>query len=169
MGYSLPAAIGAQILNPKASVFCFIGDGGLQMNIQELQTIVNYKLPIKIIILNNNGYGIIKQFQDAYLGNRHFATGTGYSTPSFEGISKAFNIAYVKIYNEVELEKLNFTSGPMIIDLIFQQNSLITPKTEMDHFIHDQFPYIQDDSIVDLPFKYPASPSKLAGGSGATV
>jgi acetolactate synthase-1/2/3 large subunit len=169
MGYSLPAAIGAQILNPKASVFCFIGDGGLQMNIQELQTIVNYKLPIKIIILNNNGYGIIKQFQDAYLGNRYFATGTGYSTPSFEGISKAFNIAYVKIHNEVELEKLNFTSGPMIIDLIFQQNSLITPKTEMDHFIHDQFPYIQDDSIVDLPFKYPASPSKLAGGSGATV
>ena len=87
MGYSLPAAIGAQLLNTEKNVYCFIGDGGLQMNIQELQTIVHYKLPIKIVIQNNFGYGIIKQFQDAYFEGRHFATGDGYSIPDFSKIA----------------------------------------------------------------------------------
>jgi acetolactate synthase-1/2/3 large subunit len=62
MGYSLPAAIGAQICNPQKTVYCFIGDGGLQMNIQELQTVINYQLPIKIVIQNNFGYGIAKKY-----------------------------------------------------------------------------------------------------------
>lgn len=169
MGYSLPAAIGAQLANPDKTVYCFIGDGGLQMNIQELQTIQEYQLPIKLFIQNNYGYGIIKQFQDAYFGSRYHATGRGYSVPNFKKIADAYGIAYTKVSSVEEIEALELVSGPMIIDIILNRNSLITPKTEMNRFIHDQFPYIEDNSISELPFPYPKHPSELGGVSGATV
>jgi len=169
MGYSLPAAIGAQILNPDKKVYCFIGDGGLQMNIQELQTIVAYNLPITIFIQNNFGYGIIKQFQDAYFEGRHFATGQGYTLPDFKEISKAYKIPYTLVDSEESLQSLKIVEGYSIVDLHLPATSLITPKTEMDRFIHDQFPYIEDDSIANLEFKYPKNPSALSGLSNPTV
>jgi len=169
MGYSLPAAIGAQICNPKKTVYCFIGDGGLQMNIQELQTIKNYQLPIKIVIQNNFGYGIIKQFQDAYFNGRYYATGEGYSQPDFKKIADAYGIPYQRITKESELDTFKFSGGFEIIDLQLPPNSLITPKTEMDRFIHDQFPYPSDNLISSLPYNYPKNPSKLGGISDSTV
>jgi len=169
MGYSLPAAIGAQLLNPDKKVYCFIGDGGLQMNIQELQTIIAYNLPITIFIQNNFGYGIIKQFQDSYFNSRYFATGEGYSVPDFGKISSAFGIPYIQINSEEALCSLEIPEGFSIIDLHLPSNSLITPKTEMDRFIHDQFPYIKDNSISNLPFEYPARPSDLSGIANPTV
>lgn len=169
MGYSLPAAIGAQLLNPNKKVYCFIGDGGLQMNIQELQTIVAYNLPITIFVQNNFGYGIIKQFQDAYFESRYFATGQGYTVPNFEAISKAYEIPYLAVRSEEELKKIHIPSNYAIIDMQFPPNSLITPKTEMDRFIHDQYPYISDDSIAALPHNYPQRPSALLDLSNPTV
>jgi acetolactate synthase-1/2/3 large subunit len=169
MGYSLPAAIGAQICNPQKTVYCFIGDGGLQMNIQELQTVMNYQLPIKIVIQNNFGYGIIKQFQDAYFNGRYYATGEGYSQPDFKKIAAAYGIPYQRITKEGELDNFKFSGGVEIIDLQLPPNSLITPKTEMDRFIHDQFPYPSDNSISSLPYDYPKNPSNLGGISNSTV
>jgi acetolactate synthase-1/2/3 large subunit len=161
MGYSLPAAIGAQLANPDKKVYCFIGDGGLQMNIQELQPLVEYNLPITIFIQNNLGYGIIKQFQDAYFDGRHFASGEGYSIPNFSKIASAYGISYQKITSQKELAELKLSKGTTVVDLIFPENSLITPKVEMNRFIHDQFPYIDDKSIERLPYNYPARPSNL--------
>ena len=66
-GLAFPVAIGASIAKNKAKIICIDEDGSIQINIQELQTVVYNKLPIKIIVLNNNGYGIIKQFQELYL------------------------------------------------------------------------------------------------------
>lgn len=169
MGYSLPAAIGAQLLNPDKKVYCFIGDGGLQMNIQELQTIVAYNLPITVIIQNNFGYGIIKQFQDAYFESRHFATGQGYSLPDFKDVSLAYKIPYTKVDSESSLRALEIAQGYSMIDIHLPANSLITPKTEMDRFIHDQYPYILDRSIENLMFEYPERPSALSGQSNPTV
>jgi acetolactate synthase I/II/III large subunit len=163
MGYSLPAAIGAQLLNPGKKVYCFIGDGGLQMNIQELQTIVAYNLKITIFIQNNFGYGIIKQFQDAYFDSRHFATGEGYSVPDFEAISLAYKIPFIGVDSENEFRNLQIPASFSIIDLRLPQHSLITPKTEMNRFIHDQFPYITDGSIDKLPYTYPKHPNLLRG------
>jgi acetolactate synthase-1/2/3 large subunit len=143
MGYSLPAAIGAHFADPTKKIICFIGDGGLQMNIQELQTISHYQIPMKIIILNNFGFGIIKQFQDAYFESRYVASGEGYSVPDFEKISKAYNIIYSKIRNTKEL--LQFSnkklSAPEIIDVHLPENALITPKLEMGKSFSNQFPY----------------------------
>lgn len=161
MGYSLPAAIGAQLSNPESEVYCFIGDGGLQMNIQELQTLINYNLPIKIIIQNNNGYGIIKQFQDSYFEGRYFATGDGYSCPDFSKIANAYGIQYQEVRTEKEVVDLEVPNGICIIDLKLPEHSLISPKTEMDRFIHDQFPYLSDSLINTLPYEYPRSPSLL--------
>ena len=161
MGYSLPAAIGAQLSNPESEVYCFIGDGGLQMNIQELQTLINYNLPIKIVIQNNNGYGIIKQFQDAYFEGRYFATGDGYSCPDFSKIANAYGIQYLEVRTEKEVVDLEIPNGICIIDLKLPEHSLISPKTEMDRFIHDQFPYLSDSLINSLPYEYPRSPSLL--------
>lgn len=169
MGYSLPAAIGAQLLNPDKKVYCFIGDGGLQMNIQELQTIVAYNLPITIFVQNNFGYGIIKQFQDAYFESRYFATGHGYTVPNFEAISKAYQIPYLAVRSEKELKEIQIPLSYAIIDMQFPPNALITPKTEMDRFIHDQYPYISDDSIARLPHNYPQHPSALLDLSNPTV
>ena len=169
MGYSLPAAIGAQLVNLDTPVYCFIGDGGLQMNIQELQTIMNYKLPIKIIIQNNSGYGIIKQFQDSYFESRYYATGEGYSVPDFHKLAAAYGIGYVSVESIQEIEELTIPVGPLIIEMKLPENSLITPKTEMDRFIHDQFPYVNDGSIQELPYNYPLRPSQLGGDSVATV
>lgn len=169
MGYSLPAAIGAQLLNPNKKVYCFIGDGGLQMNIQELQTIVAYNLPITIFIQNNFGYGIIKQFQDAYFESRHFATGEGYTLPNFKDVSLAYKIPYTKVDSESSLEALEIPTGYSIVDIQLPANSLITPKTEMDRFIHDQYPYIPDGSIEKLIFDYPERPSALSRNSNPTV
>jgi acetolactate synthase-1/2/3 large subunit len=161
MGYSLPAAIGAQLANPETKVYCFIGDGGLQMNIQELQTIVCRNLPITIILQNNFGYGIIKQFQDAYFDSRHHASGMGYSVPNFELICNAYGIPYTRIKSIEELEQVVIAPGFSLIDLQFPEGALITPKTEMNRFIHDQFPYIQDNSISELPYAYPKRPDMV--------
>jgi acetolactate synthase-1/2/3 large subunit len=161
MGYSLPAAIGAQLMNPSKKVYCFIGDGGLQMNIQELQTIIAYKLPIVIFIQNNYGYGIIKQFQDANFKGRHFASGEGYTLPSFQRIAEAYGIPYFAIKSIEELKNLTIPNSATLIDLQLPPDALITPKTEGDNFIHNQFPYIGDSSIQKLHFSYPERPSEL--------
>ena len=73
----LPASIGASVAKGKSKIICIDGDGSIQINLQELHTIDKLKLPIKIFILNNNGYGIIKQFQELYLNKRYEASGKG--------------------------------------------------------------------------------------------
>jgi acetolactate synthase-1/2/3 large subunit len=166
MGYSLPAAIGASFANPNKQIACFIGDGGLQMNIQELQTVANFELPLKIFIQNNSGYGIIKQFQDSYFESRYHATGKGYSLPSFEKIAWAYGISYQKCESVSDIRNLVLDLDvPQIIELVIPEGALITPKVEMDRFVHDQFPYVDNPGINLLPYKYPLRPSQLESGT----
>src|SRR6202030_2981088 len=81
MGYALPAAIGAKRVLPCRQVVCITRDGGFQLNLQELQTLSQLGLDIIVIVMNNASYGIIKQFQDSYLGGRYLASQEGYSVP----------------------------------------------------------------------------------------
>ena len=100
MGFSFAGAIGAQLAYPNKRVICLIGDGGFNMNIQELQTIKNYNLPIKTFIMNNQIYGITWQFQDTHFGSRYEACGPkGYNPPNFMAIASAYNIRIEKIYD----------------------------------------------------------------------
>lgn len=91
MGFSFAGAIGAQLAAPNRRVICLIGDGGFNMNIQELQTLINYNLPVKTFIMNNQIYGITWQFQDTHFGSRYEACGPkGYNPPEFMGIVRAY-------------------------------------------------------------------------------
>ena len=151
MGYALPAAIGAKLEMPDKQVVCFIGDGGLQVNLQDLQTIAHYGLNIAIIILNNKGYGIIKQFQDSYLGHRYEASGNGYSIPDFEAVAGAFGIKYHAIESVSQLQPgLINQRNPAIVDILLDPNTLIEPKLEMGRPINDQFPYLDDAEFKAL-------------------
>ena len=111
--------------------------------------------------MNNCGYGIIKQFQDSYFESRYHATGNGYSSPNFEKIALAYNFEYSAIKNTKDLENLTFKKEKIIIDVLLPPGALITPKTEMNRFIHDQFPYESNSGIKELPFKYPKNPSDI--------
>ena len=145
MGYSFPASIGASVALNKKRVICIDGDGSFQINIQELQTVVNEKLPIKIFILNNNGYGIIKQFQELYLGKRFEASGKGVSNPSFYKLAKAFNINYTKINNHHEFQKLKpiiFSKKAELIEVKLDKNQKIIPKLQFGNPIEDMSPLL---------------------------
>lgn len=100
MGFSLPAGIGACIALDKQPVVVLVGDGCMQINIQELQTIVRNKLPVKVIVLNNNTLGMIRQFQDSYFDSRYQSTYWGYSAPDFAKVATAYGIESKTIENE---------------------------------------------------------------------
>jgi acetolactate synthase-1/2/3 large subunit len=103
MGFSLPTAIGVALAANKP-VVSISGDGGFQLNIQELQTIVHYQIPIKIVIINNESLGMIRQFQDSYFEGRHQSTVWGYSAPNFQKIALAYGIDALTIDREEEIE-----------------------------------------------------------------
>jgi acetolactate synthase-1/2/3 large subunit len=146
MGYSFPASIGAALYDPQRQIIAFTGDGSMQMNVQELQTMAFNNLNIKLFILNNFGYGIIKQFQDLYFDSRYHATGQGYSQPDFGKVSEAYGIPYVRIETVEEITRdIIDKSGPMVIDLILHPMTMIEPKLEMGRSIEDQFPYLEID------------------------
>jgi len=145
MGYSLPASIGASIVKGKKRIICIDGDGSIQINLQELHTIDKLKLPIKIFILNNGGYGIIKQFQELYLGKRYEASGKGVSNPDFKKISNAFNINYNLIKNHYELKKLDKiidSKKAEIIEVRLKDNQKIIPKLQFGNPIEDLSPLL---------------------------
>lgn len=104
MGFALPAAIGASIALNMGAVVTIIGDGCMQLNIQELQTIVRNKIPIKIIVMNNRSLGMIRQFQDSYFESRYQSTYWGYSAPDFEKIAHAYDIDSKTISNPEEIQ-----------------------------------------------------------------
>ena len=138
MGYALPAAIGAAIGSGK-KVYCIDGDGGFQMNIQELLTVKKYDLPIEIIILNNDGYGIIKQFQDSYFNSKYVATS---KSEVFGG-----DVDFVKIAEAYGVKTLQ--------DITIPETQKIYPKLEFGNSLENMTPYIdfEEDMVVPVPPK----------------
>jgi acetolactate synthase-1/2/3 large subunit len=106
MGFSLPAAIGAAIASNRKNIVAITGDGSFQMNIQELQTIVSSKLPIKIFVLNNGGYLSIRNTMDKFFESRYYGTDeqSGLSFPEIEKIAYAYGIPYHKLRTGFDLD-----------------------------------------------------------------
>lgn len=157
MGYALCAAIGAKLEAPERQVISYNGDGGFQVNIQELQTLKHLDLDVAVVIMNNGCYGIIKQFQDSYLGSRYTASHDGYSAPDFGRIAHAYGLGYARIERMEDLTPDLFRRGAIIIDVILSEHTLIEPKLEMGRPINDQYPYLADEDyrrgnrFVDYP------------------
>lgn len=103
MGFALPAAIGCCLALGRKPVVVIAGDGAVQLNIQELQTIVRNKLPIKIVIINNQTLGMIRQFQDSYFAGRYQSTYWGYSAPRFASIAEAYGIPALSVTKPEEV------------------------------------------------------------------
>ena len=148
MGFSFAAAIGACIADRSRRVFSIIGDGGMNMNIQELQTILNYNLDFKTIILNNHVYGITKAFQKINFGGRMEACGpVGYKPPDFLEIAKAYKISTLSIKSNSEIDKkidemINF-KGPLIVDVDCHEYHTYEPRIfGWKTPIEDMYPYL---------------------------
>jgi acetolactate synthase-1/2/3 large subunit len=149
MGYALPASIGAKIASPGRQVISINGDGGFHLNVQELQTLKHHNLNIAVVVMNNGSYGIIKQFQDSYLGNRYDASRDGFSFPDFEQLASAYGVRYARVERVEQIKPELFNGGgPILIDVVLSEHTLIEPKLEMGRPINDQYPYLPDAEYV---------------------
>jgi len=108
MGSGLPASIGACIASGLKNTICVIGDGGMMMNIQDLETVARLELPIKYFILNNDGYGSIKTMQSNYFEGFYVASepSSGVTLPNYEKVSASYGIDYKRINNNSDIEKM---------------------------------------------------------------
>jgi acetolactate synthase-1/2/3 large subunit len=162
MGYDLPAAIGACFANDKKDVICLAGDGSIMMNLQELQTIKHYNLPIKIFVLNNAGYSSIRQTQRNFFGEKLVAcsANSGVSVPDFAKIAAAFELPSVKIENsdnlENEIKAALATKGPLICEIMLDHDYIFQPKLSSEKLpdgriiskpLEDMFPFLDREEF----------------------
>lgn len=103
MGFALPAAIGAACSTPGRPWVVIAGDGGFQVNIQELQTVAHHRLPIKIVLINNGCHGMVRQFQESYFDKRYASTLLGYSAPDFPAVARAYGLSCARVERPEEV------------------------------------------------------------------
>ncbi|WP_068779046.1 thiamine pyrophosphate-binding protein [Paenibacillus sp. GM2] len=150
MGFALPAAIGASLATKKETLV-IAGDGGIQLNIQELDTISRLQLHIKIVVINNNSLGMVRQFQDLYMDGRQQSTVN--KNPSFKEIFKAYNIPVIQLRSLNDLEFIDdFLSvkGPALLEVILERNTEVHPKLVVNRPVEDMFPYLDRQELKDI-------------------
>ena len=132
MGYSLPASIGALFADPTACVISCNGDGGFQMNMQELMLIRSKNLNINIIVFNNQTLGMIREIQDAHYNEVHVGTNSlEYGCVDLQKLSAAYSIPYLKIESERDFEgssKLLSSIGPSLIEVVLPPDTKLLNK-----------------------------------------
>ncbi|MFX3618763.1 MAG: biosynthetic-type acetolactate synthase large subunit [Sporolactobacillus sp.] len=130
MGFGLPAAIGAQIAYPQKKVLAILGDGGFQMTLQELAVIAERKLPVKIFILNNHTLGMVRQWQEAFYGER-YAESIPELQPDFVRLAESYGIMAQRLddpsHAAETIESVLATDAPVLIDCVVKQMENVTP------------------------------------------
>jgi acetolactate synthase I/II/III large subunit len=161
MGWGLPAAIGAFYATKRKRIICLAGEGGFQMNIQELATVMHNKLPIKIFIYNNGGYLTIKQTQQLGFNNRIMGSNkkSGLSFPDYKKIAQSHKIKYIKIPNNKNLKskinKILMGNKPVICELILDHNQEQMPKAinkrigkkSVPTTFEDMYPFLSKEEL----------------------
>lgn len=162
MGFGMPGAIGAYMANTGNRVICMAGDGGIQMNIQELQTIAQYNMPIKIIVLNNDGYLAISLMQDNLFNKQHFGadSSSGVGSPNFIKLADAYGILGHQLTTlddvEQQLASLLEQDGPAVIEINMVRNQLLIPRVQsrrdnegriVSGSLDVMFPFLTDSEI----------------------
>lgn len=129
MGYGLPAAIGAKVANPDKTVIVFMGDGGFQMNMQELGTILQSKIGVKMVLMNNSWLGMVRQWQELFYDQRYSATEL--VNPDFQKIAQAYDIPSARVSSLDELddaiEKMMQTDGPFLLEACVMPGENVFP------------------------------------------
>ena len=141
MGYALPAALGAQMSDPGALVWCVAGDGGFQMTLQELATIQQEKLPVKIAIINNGFLGMVRQWQQIFYDKRY--VGTPILSPDYVKLADAYDIPAAAVRHPSEvvsvLEQAHATDGPFLVDFQVKEEvnvyPMVAPGAAVDELI----------------------------------
>jgi len=151
MGFGLPAAIGVQVAMPEALVIDIAGDGSILMNIQELVTIVEEKLPVKVAILNNGCLGMVRQWQELFYGQRYSGTILGQG-PDFVKLAEAFGAKGFRATKPDEVDAVIDQGlaepGPVIMEFIVCQGALVYPMVGAGKEIGDMLPYSASDATA---------------------
>jgi len=151
MGFALPAAIGAQMGKPEEMVWATIGDGGFQMNIQELATVVQEKLPLKMAILNNGFLGMVRQWQQLFFEGRY--SGTPLLGPDFAKVAEAYGIPGFTVREKSQVVpvvvQVMATDGPALIDFIIEQEENVYPIVKPGGSIGDMVRRPQPEEVKE--------------------
>ncbi|MGB8490497.1 MAG: thiamine pyrophosphate-dependent enzyme, partial [Bacteroidales bacterium] len=139
MGFGLPASVGARTGRPDKQVVVFVGDGGFQMTIQELGTILHYNIPVKIIILNNGFLGMVRQWQEMFYAKRYASTEL--VNPDFVTIATGFRIEAKRVSEREDLKdslvKMLAAEGPYLLDVVIDREANILPMVEPGASVSD--------------------------------
>ena len=147
MGYSLPSAIGAYY-GTREPVIAFMGDGGLQMNIQELEFLQRDQIPVKVVVFNNYALGMIRHFQEMYFDCNYVDTlcGHGYDVPDLSRIAKAYDLEYHRIVTKEQIKSSLFEGDrPSLIEVCIPENTYVYPKLRFGEPNQDQEPLLPRD------------------------
>ena len=129
MGFSLPAAMGAQLGAPKRKVIAVVGDGGFQMTLQELGTIAQYQIPVKIVILNNSFLGMVRQWQELFFKSRY--SFTDMQSPDFVKVADAYEIPGKKVEKQEHLDsaiaEMLAYDGPYLLEVLVEKEDNVFP------------------------------------------
>lgn len=134
MGYGLPSAIGAQFANPDKTVVCLNADGGMMLNLQELQTVAHHNLPIKLVVFSNDGYLMIKHSQKNLFDGRFVGSDkdSGVSVPDFSKLAAVFGFTYIGLDVNVDLadtvKAFYAAEGPVLLEVFMHPNQLFIPR-----------------------------------------
>ena len=148
MGFALPASMGVTLACSNKPVVVIAGDGGFQMNIQELQTVASNKLPLKMVVLNNKCYGMVRQFQQSYFEERYQSTYWGYTAPDFEQVAKAYGILAFTVESESDIESAlcklwQNPEEPVLMQVMIDPFTNIYPKIAFGRPITDMEPFVK--------------------------
>jgi len=162
MGYDLPAAIGTAVARAGRRVICLAGDGSLQMNIQELQTVVHHHLPVKLFVLNNNGYLSIRMSQKGFFGDViGESPQSGVSFPDMKKIAKAYGIPYLRLNKKLFAEPLRKAldlPGPVICEVMLDPAQGFEPRQSSRQLpdgriisapLEDMFPFLEREELME--------------------
>ncbi len=161
MGYGIAASVGAALAKKGVPAICITGDGGIQMNIQELQTISQYKLPVKIFLINNRGYLSIRHTQRNMFGELAASSpDTGVDAPEFKHIAAAYGLRYERFNTAADLPEKTpawmTNDEPVLCEITMPQEQLLIPKTGIkvqpdgrivSPPIEDLFPYLDREEF----------------------
>ena len=145
MGYSLPAGIGAYFAEQTRTIISNMGDGGLQMNVQELQMVAQYRIPIKVIVYKNNALGLIRDIHEKYYNRRYIGSVEGFSVPPLDKLASVYNMSYLKIDGEIpsdQLEKIFSDSNAWMIEVEMNSDTYIRPELLGTDALDKQSPYL---------------------------
>lgn len=154
MGYGMPCAMGVQIAHPDKTVVCVTGESSLLMNIQELSTIKQYRLPVKVFILNNRYMGMVRQWQEMFHGSRYSESYMD-SLPDFVALAEAYGIKGLRATKVSEVDetirKMLAHDGPVIVDMMVDQNENVYPMIPAGAAHHEIVlgPESRDDGKLD--------------------